>query len=173
MHLESERISTNFIRYNTLPVYKDAIIRLVTSGKTFFFFQSQFDNVDRFLSHLKFGDEIIVASHLLDNGGYWLHWAILDEDNELAPENQYDEGQGVLKYLAYSLLAMLVSFLMIIDSVDSIFIAILFLFSLLMSIFFIKELIDIGLSPLTESVMNYQKEKNIFGDFFLMKKYIA
>lgn len=180
MQLESEKISTKFIRYDTLPVYKDTIIRLITSGKIFFFFQSQFDNADSFLNHLKSGDEIIAAGHLLDNGGYWLHWAILDEDNVLAPENQYDEGQGVLKYLAYSSLATLVSFLMIIDSVDSIFIAILFLFSLLMSIFFIKELIDIALSPLNESVMTYHKERNIFGKPFfnekiysLIKKYRA
>nr|WP_156823141.1 hypothetical protein [Providencia sneebia] len=151
-------------------MYKDTIIRIITSEKIFFFFHSQFDNTDSFLHQLKSGDEIIAAGHPLNNGGYWLHWAILDDNNELAPENKYDEGQSLLKYLACSTLASLVSFLMIIDGIESIFIAVLFLFTLIMNILFVKELIISAISPLNESVIIYQKEKGIVDKPFFNKK---
>ncbi len=161
MLIKPERISACFIRYDIQPVYKDIIIRIITSEKIFFFCHSQFDHTDDFLNQLVPGDNMIAAGHLLNNGGYWLHWAIKDENNELVPENKYDESQNLLNYLAYGSLSMSVSLLMIICGADSIFIGLLFLLSLLMNVFFLKELVMFAISPLNESVEIYQREKNV------------
>ncbi|HDF2342735.1 TPA: hypothetical protein PC598_002325 [Morganella morganii] len=170
MLMKPERISAYFIRYDLQPVYKDMIVRIITSEKIFFFCYSQFDNTDDFLNQLVPGDDIIAAGHLLNNGGYWLHWAIKDENNELVPENKYDESQDLLKYLAYGSLSMAVSLLMVICGADSIFIGLLFLFSLWINIFFAKELVMLAISPLNESVEIYQRERNIMGKPFSDKK---
>ncbi|WP_025153917.1 hypothetical protein [Morganella morganii] len=170
MLMKPERISAYFIRYDLQPVYKDMIVRIITSEKIFFFCYSQFDNTDDFLNQLVPGDDIIAAGHLLNNGGYWLHWAIKDENNELVPEKKYDESQNLLKYLAYGSLSMAVSLLMVICGADSIFIGLLFLFSLWINIFFAKELVMLAISPLNESVEIYQRERNIMGKPFSDKK---
>lgn len=170
MLIKPERISAYFIRYDIQPVYKDIIIRIITSEKIFFFCHSQFDHTDDFLNQLVPGDNMIAAGHLLNNGGYWLHWAIKDENNELMPENKYDESQNLLNYLAYGSLSMSVSLLMIICGADSIFIGLLFLFSLLMNIFFAKELVMFAISPFNESVEIYQRERNIIDKPFSDKK---
>ncbi|MGG4610037.1 hypothetical protein [Providencia sp. Me31A] len=168
MLIKPKKFNVNYIQYDTQTVYKDSIIRVITSKEIFFFYHSQFQNTDKFLTHLKSGEELIIAGHKLKNGGYWLHWVISDENNELKPNKIQEDSRDSIKYIIYSSIAIFFTFLMIIDGLNSPYIVILFLLSIFFCGFSIKNLIQTALSPLNASLIMYQEEKNLIinkGDF--------
>ncbi len=147
-----------FIRYDKQNISGDIIIRIITTDKILFLYQSQFKDTIEELDKIKYGEIINVGVKKLENSGYWAYSVIADNIN-LTPNDIFKENKNFFKYLKYGCISSLFFTLLLFQYPASSFI--FFLLSIFMTHTIIHELYIYSISPSVAFIDASDKIKGI------------
>ncbi|WP_342639789.1 hypothetical protein [Proteus faecis] len=93
--------------FNQSKISPKGMVRLIASGKNFYFNEEDFANSQDFLKRLKQGDELKICAELLKDGSFWVQWIYHDTKGRLEPERKFTLTEKQQKWL---LLAFILTF---------------------------------------------------------------
>lgn len=147
-----------FIKYDKQPILNDIIIRITTSDKILFLYQSQFENIIEILDKIKPGEELTIGINKLENGGYWLYF-LFTEDIKLISTDFLDKQKRAINYLIYSFISLLVFTLLLINNSD--FMLLFFIISFVITVSFIHEVYIYLSSPINIILSEIKNKEKI------------
>lgn len=93
--------------FNQSKISPKGMVRLIASGKIFYFNEEDFANSQDFLKRLKQGDELKICAESLKDGSFWVQWIYHDTKGRLEPERKFTLTAKQQKWL---LLAFILTF---------------------------------------------------------------
>ncbi len=93
--------------FNQSKISPKGMVRLIASGKNFYFNEEDFANSQDFLKRLKQGDELKICAESLKDGSFWVQWIYHDTKGRLEPERKFTLTAKQQKWL---LLAFILTF---------------------------------------------------------------
>ncbi|QIG05040.1 hypothetical protein [Proteus sp. ZN5] len=94
--------------FNQSKISPNGMVRLIASGKNFYFNEEDFANSQDFLKRLKQGDELKICAELLKNGSFWVQWIYHDTKGRLEPERKFTLTAKQQKWLLLAFILTLV-----------------------------------------------------------------
>lgn len=147
-----------FIRYDKQNISGDIIIRIITTNKILFLYQSQFKNTIEELDKIKHGEMINVGVKKLENSGYWVYF-LKTEKSELITDNIYQEQKKTIKSFKYSFISLLFFTALLFYNTE--FTPVLFLISLIMTVISFYDVYIYLTSPINDFIENPEKKEDI------------